>query len=384
VTAPTPAGTFWPTRQQELLLETALGNTSEAEAAWREVRPTLDLQTVDDATFAALPLVYRALEAAVPDEPLLPRLKGIYRSTWARNALLADRLDTTAASLAASDVPVLLVGGIGAARRYYPAFGLRPTAYIGLLVREHDAPAAAEALGRSGWVRRGAQRSPSGSEPLVLFDGSGNACVLRTTLALDFLPSSASEDGHEPLWEAATQIDANGAQIAALCPTDDLLAAIVLGARVGEPASIQWIVDAAMITRAAPDQIDWDRLVHIGVERGQGLRLRDALGYLDRLPGPSTRIEVRRMLDARRPGRRERLTYACTVRTVRGLGSFPQALGEHLAQTSRLTVPATIAAFPGFMRTRWQLEHNWQVPVAGARRAFRNLARRRENAVDHT
>ena len=130
---------FWPTRQQRLLLETALGDRSEAEAAWRELLPGLDLQAIEDGTFAALPLVYRALDAAVPDEPLLPRLKGMYRSTWARNTLLRERLAVSARALESAGVPFLLVGSIGAARRYYATLGLRPTPAIELLVRNDDA-----------------------------------------------------------------------------------------------------------------------------------------------------------------------------------------------------------------------------------------------------
>ena len=135
-----------------------------------------------------------------------------------------------------------------------------------------------------------------------------------------------------------------------------------------------------MILRTEPG-IDWERLVAIGVGWGQGLRLRDAFACLDELPGTSIPAGVRRRLEERRPGRRERLAYACTARTVPALGSFPAAVGEHLAETSGLTIAGTAAAFPGFLRRRWHLEHTRQLPLAGARRAYRTLVRRREEAV---
>jgi len=371
-------GAFWPTRQQRLLLETALGDRTDAEAAWRELLPGLDLQTIEDGTFAALPLVYRALEAAVPDEPLLPRLKGMYRSTWARNTLLRERLAVSARVLESADVPFLLVVSIGAARRYYATLGLRPTQAIELLVRNDHVLAAVKALGSAGWAARGTGRA-SRADPLVLLDDGGNACLLNTALA----PDIALSTPYGPLWDAATDLDEQGVRVTALAPTDDLLAAIVTGARTRPAPSLQWILDAAMIQRSVPDEIDWERLVAAGLVWGQGLRLREALEYLDGLPGVSVPADVRRTLGARRPGRRERIGYACSARPLGRLGSLPQAVGEHLAQTGGLTAMATIASFPGFLRRRWRLERTRQVPLAGARRAYRVALRRRGEPVRH-
>ena len=371
-------GAFWPTRQQRLLLETALGDRSEAEAAWRELLPGLDLQAIEDGTFAALPLVYRALDAAVPDEPLLPRLKGMYRSTWARNTLLRERLAVSARALGSAGVPFLLVGSIGAARRYYATLGLRPTPVIELLVRNDDAVAAVKALGSAGWVARGPGRA-SHADPVVLLDDGENACLLSTALG----PDVALPSPYGPLWDAATDLDEQGVPVKALAPTDDLLAAIVAGARTRPAPSLQWILDAAMIQRSVPDELDWERLVAAGLVWGQGLRLREALEYLDGLPGVSVPADVRRTLGARRPGRRERIGYSCSTRPLGRLGSLPQAVGEHLAETGGLTAMATIASFPGFLRRRWRLERTRQVPLAGARRAYRVALRRRGEPVRH-
>jgi hypothetical protein len=362
---------FWPTRQQRLLLEIALGERAEAEVAWRELRPGLDLQTIEDGTFAALPLVYRSLDAAVPDEPLLPRLKGMYRSTWARNTLLGERLGVTARALDAAGVPCLLVGSLGAARRYYATLGLRPTQAIELLVRDDDVLVAVKALATAGWTARGPGRA-SRADPLVLLDDGGNICLLTTALA----PDVVCRTPYGPLRNRATELEQNGVQVKALAPTDDLLAAIVTGARTRAAASIQWILDVAMIQRSVPDEIDWDRLVATGIAWGQGIRLREALGYVDGLPGVSVPPGVRRALGERQPDRRERIGYACSTRALGRLGSLPHAFGEHLAETAGQTTTATIAAFPGFLRRRWRLERTSQVPLAGARRACRAVVRR--------
>ena len=82
---------------------------------------------------------------------------------------------------------MLLVGSIGSAARYYDTLGLRPTGHVELLVREEDSTRAVRALGSAGWSTRGGAR-PARAAPLALFDDAGNMlCLLRTTLAPDFV-----------------------------------------------------------------------------------------------------------------------------------------------------------------------------------------------------
>jgi hypothetical protein len=373
------SGTFWPTRREQLVLVAALADEDRALGAWQELRHDFDLQTTEELAFAALPLVFLRLQSAGVDDPDLARLKGIYRSTWAKNTLLVDRLRATAEAFQSAEVPVLLVGSVGSALRYYETLGLRPTGYVELLVSEDDLIRAVRALGSAGWSTRGATRQ-GGVAPLPLFDDAGGLCLLRTSLASDFA-RAAGGSPEEPFWDAAAVIDVNETPVRALSPTDDLLAAIVTGARAHPVRSVLWIVDAAMILRA-PEQIDWERLCRIGVERGQGLRLRDALEYLHRLVDSSAPPAVRERLDRRKPPARERLIYASTTGAVRRLGPLPQALGEHLSATTGRSAWATTAALPRFFRDRWNLDHTWQVPVAGGQRALRAISRRRVGPAD--
>jgi hypothetical protein len=67
---------------------------------------------------------------------------------------------------------------------------------------------------------------------------------------------------------------------------------------------------------------------------------------------------------------------------VPGLGSLPQALGEHLGATTGSSTSATAAGLPRFFRERWELEHTWQLPVEGGRRLFRSLKRPRAAPAD--
>ncbi len=374
-----PAGAFWPSRREHLVLLTALAEPQRALAAWRQLRPELDIQTVEDTAFAALPLIYRRLEAAGHEDPDLMRLKGIYRSTWVRNTLLLERARAAADAFRSYEVPLLLVGTIGAAVRYYDTLGLRPTGYLELLVKQEDLLRAVRALGSAGWSTRGAAR-PRGVDPLWLFDDAGGPCLLRAALAPDFV-GPAREPAEAPFWAGAVDVDLDGVQVSAPSPSDDLLAVIVTGARWRPVASLQWIVDAAMILRA-PERLDWQRLYTIGVERGQGIRLRDTLLYLRRLLDVDVEPGILEQLETRKPSRRERLVHVSTIRSASRLGSLPQAVGEHLAGSAGSSAWATVAALPGFFRERWQVQRARQLPAAAGRRAVRVLVRGRAGSGD--
>jgi hypothetical protein len=119
-------GSFWPSPLQEQLLQVALGNPDGAVATWERLRPGFDLDRLEPGSFVLLPLTYRALVDGGSDEPLLPRLKGIYRSTWVKNNLLVERTRETHEVLAEAGVEPFFVGGVTVSA-YYDDMGLRPT-----------------------------------------------------------------------------------------------------------------------------------------------------------------------------------------------------------------------------------------------------------------
>jgi hypothetical protein len=368
---PRRSGTFWPSPTQELLLKVGLRAGDEALAAWEELRLSFDLQTLEPGTFAALPLVYRTLGTAAPDDPLLPRLKGIYRSTWVKNNLLVERLDEIAAALAGDGVEPIVVGSLGSALRYYSELGLRPTPSVELLVGPRDLLRATRTLGRLGLSAPGPIDGDV-REPVSMSDADGRVVVLRTSAAVEL------ELGIDTLAPVAVPLALRERTLPALLPGDDLLAACVAGGRAGPVRSVQWIVDAAHILRGT--ELDWPRLLALAAEQGQILRLARALDYLaddlgEQLPPGAD------ALFAHRATRRERLAYALSGSAARGLGSFPQALGEHVHATRDRPALASAAALPESLRRRWNLQQKRQLPVAGGRRAVRMLSRKRERST---
>ncbi len=332
------AGSFWPTRRQELLLAIALGGQGEVEAAWQDVRPQLDLDRLEPGSFALMPLVYRALSQAEVKDSRLERLKGIYRSTWAKNNLLAERAKETASELGGR---VAVLGGISTAQRFYGDLALRPTPTVDLLVED-----GAEGAEPAGW-----QLTSSG--PVRWYeDAEGRLLTLRSTVSPDFSPE---------VWDAVEPLQVRGGELLALSPADELLAACVLGARAGAFRLITWIADAVLVIRSG--SVDWDRVVDRTLESGQTLRVRDALEYVGgRVDVPAN---VRERLGSAAVSRRERVAHRLTRARPRIFGGLPHTLGEHLGAGEG------VRTLPAALRSRWSVDRGRRLPAEAGRRAWR-------------
>jgi Uncharacterised nucleotidyltransferase len=371
-----PTGTFWPSALQEGLLVAALADRRDAAAAWQDVQPRFSLDHLERGSYDLLPMVYRNLASATDNDPLLTRLKGIYRKSWVTNNLLVRRTSETAEALQATDVRALFVEGIAFAARFYPELGLRPSHAVDVLVEDEAARSAIVALQRAGWR----ERPHSEERPGVvrhLFDQTGNVCLMRTRLAIDFVTRGGQSHAHAPLWTAHETLDLGGVAIPVPSPTDTFLAICVLHARAEGGANVQWIVDAKALLA---NEIDWERLLEIASERRQALRLWNALGYLAALPGPRPPRSILDRLARAKIGGRERLAYLCTAGSIKGPGAMPELVAEHVAATADEPLFSAIWTLPAHLRDSWGLSQLRQVPLAAGRRAIRLLTSGRKEA----
>src|SRR2546423_2111823 len=110
---------------QELVAQTIVCDAGRARAAWDHVRPTIDLDVMEEGSYFLLPLLYRRLVELEVDDPDLARLKGVYKRTWYRNQLLIDELQRPLAKLREEGVPLLALGPLTLATACYAELGLR-------------------------------------------------------------------------------------------------------------------------------------------------------------------------------------------------------------------------------------------------------------------
>jgi hypothetical protein len=350
------SGSFWPTDHQELLLRAAVLPPEQAVAAWLEARKTLDIDVLERGSYSLMPLVYCRLSESLADEPLLPRLKGIYRHTWSKNQVLLEDLRATVRSFSAADVEPLVLGG-AARLAYYPGLGLRTLTEFELLVGEDEVEPALRAVGWSGesvpaGVLRGrsALRVTAGRRPFGLH-----------WRLLPEYPVHA--DAYET--RGLEQVDGR-----ALAPTDELLHTLLGGARTALWANVQWVADAVLIIRTG--EVDWDRLVALAEERRAALRLSEALDYLTRLVAVPP--EVLTGLQRISATGRDRLAHRLDGTGGGLLGELPRTVAAYVRSGDGTRPLRSALGLPGFLRVAWNVDHSWQLPLVAARKGAATLA----------
>ncbi|HEU5243078.1 MAG TPA: oligosaccharide flippase family protein [Gaiellaceae bacterium] len=363
---------YRPTPLQEQLLLAALGDADSAAEAWTALPDTFDLDHLEPGSFELLPLAYRNLATALPHDSELPRLKGIYRRSWVKNNLLLGRIEEIGGTLRAAGIPALFLEGPIHAARFYGDLALRPTSTVHVLVREADSAEASTRLERRGWT----PRPGSGAYPgwRLLFDTGGNICVLRSSLAFDYV-NRGYEPAEEPLWRAAERHRVGETDVLVPSPTDALLESCVAGVRYGPLPPTQWLTDAVMILRTA--ELDWDRVIDLAVTHRQHLRLREALACLLDLPVPlPERVHAAHAwLAGQQPSRRERIAFELSSGRLARHGGLPHGLAELVAQTTGEPLVRTATRLPRHLCARWSVEHRWQLPLAAGRRMLQATRR---------
>ncbi len=369
---------LWPTPGQELLLRAALMQGPEALVMWREWKAWHDLieSDLDHGSFRLLPLVYKNLLAHGADEPLMPRLKGIYRYWWCSNQRLLYRAAGIIRGLEEAGIRTLVLKGAAASALFYRDAGVRPMADIDLLVPFAQASSAVARLGRLGWRPTRAR-----VVDLIRYQHSVRM-VNETGEALDLhwhvLRECVQGDADERFWERAVPLGILQTRSLALGRADALLHAIVHGLRWNEEPTVRWIPDAMAILRSSEGAIDWEVVREEACEQRVVLRLALGLTYLRRTLGAPVPDEALVRLRDTPPAGIERMEYRMLAFGSDGrkglrLGHVLLLLVQYLRFASGKSLSRTIAETPAYLRYRLSGRRG---PVFDAVRRIRRGIRR--------
>lgn len=363
-------GAFWPSRQQKLLLRTALSGDDSAAHAWRELRPEFNLDRLEPGSFPLLPLVHRRLERLGVDDPYVPRLAGISRRTWYLNQLQLDALAPALGVLEEVAAEPIVVGGWQLPHYYGGDLSLRSVDDLNVLVRSDRIDASVRALAAGGWVL--ARRATGGQRRLV--NAAGAICLVDVRFAREF---SVPERGIEvaDVWTQTIDVSVGSIKARALSPSDELLRVCLHGARASALPNLVWVADALAVLRAAETAVDWRRILRQTLRLRAMLRLRDALVYLRRELNAAVPDRVIHELEATTPRRRETLAHKQAGRSPRFVAA------RFLQVTSDRTLPLAVAATGTFLRDELGLKRRTDVPLEVARRAATRVRNRPNRAI---
>ncbi len=144
-------GGCWPTSLQELLLRAALLDGENAIDAWEEWRSRVDADQLDLGSERLLPLVYRNLVNRNVKDPVIGKLKAVYRRTWRDNQLLFHRVSGLLRSFCDAGIETIVLKGAALALLHYKDSGLRPMNDFDVMVRVEQMAAAIDVMRKHGW-----------------------------------------------------------------------------------------------------------------------------------------------------------------------------------------------------------------------------------------
>lgn len=339
------SGTFIPTVEQHQLLRAALlADVAAVRASLDAWKSRVDIEAIDAGSMRLLPLLYRNLTRLGIDDPLLPRLKGVYRQVWFRNQLILEHGVRALRALSAAAIPSLVLKGAALVSTAYAEPALRPMEDFDLLVPREQFPRAVHVLLADGWSFHPPLPDP---EPHFVFqhaigfrrDGGGELDLHWSATGLPF----DLDDTHtQPL-------RIGGEETHMLAPADQLLQ-ICAHATLLNPhiPPIRWAADAFLLL--ARGAFPWSELVDIARQRGWSLVMRRCLEYLRDGLGVAVPDDVIATL-ARQQRFRERIALA--LRNGRGRLAYAQFFVEWM-QHALIDAPGRtrrLMLLPRFLRS---------------------------------
>ena len=141
----------WPTRDQELMLRAALLQRELALESWNEWRRNVNIDVIDYGSHRMIPQLYRNLQRHGVKDPVMERLKGVYRYYLYKNEILMHRVGTLLAAFEDAGINTMVLKGAALIQLYYQESGLRPMLDADVLVHAHQAEQAMELLTRLRW-----------------------------------------------------------------------------------------------------------------------------------------------------------------------------------------------------------------------------------------
>jgi len=359
-------GSFWPTQQQELLLLSALLKGSDAIDAWKEWRSRVDIDDIDHldpGSYRLLPLLYHNLKSLQAQDPIMMKLKGVYRLTWYKNQMLFHTIAGLLRSFQSAGIETMVLKGAALTFLCYKDYGLRPMNDFDVLVHTDQAMPAIRRLQKLGW-------KPKDFEPREEYvsvsyshgfeDESGREFDLHWHI----FPQCREAHADDDFWGKAVLTKFHDLPTKTLNPTDQLLHICVHGARWNETPPFRWVADAIMILKNAENEIDWNRLAAQAEKRHLILPLLDTLQYLRDTFEAQIAPEIIKNLQSVTVPHLERMEYKITVNPATKWTAILDLWCQHSRLTENSNILRRMMQFPAFLQSIWGISL-WKLPYCG-------------------
>ncbi|HBI22021.1 MAG TPA: hypothetical protein DDY37_05480 [Legionella sp.] len=241
---------------EQLALEALILKGPAADRAFRQWVDCVDFENLRHEATLLVPALFDRFARKHSNIPHLPRMKGLYRLSFARNASLMHCAWHALASLYKHGVKTMFFKGASLALNYYPAPALRPMGDFDILVPADQYEMANEVLKKDGWRFRHSleiRRQVKHSTDYINNLGQGFDLHIRALFEVD-------EDSFDKeLLQRARPFSWRGVSVFIPPPEDEVLIAIVNAMRDGSLAKLLWLQDMARIMDRSP-ALDWHKI----------------------------------------------------------------------------------------------------------------------------
>ena len=259
-----PSNAVQPTLQQQLLLRACLFEAEAGLQAWRQWQAQVDFEgPMDGGSYRLLPLLYGNLRRLGVNEPVMGRLKGIYRRTWYKNQMLFHTAADVLRLLHQSGIETMVLKGAALTKLYYGDNGLRSMNDFDVLIPTAKRREAIDLLTQSGWrpLYSSIERLSDAVLDLRHAYGFRNAEGREFDLHWHVLADCLSAGADDDFWHNAMPLRLEDVQTRTLDATDHLLHVCAHGEAWNPTPPIRWVADALTILQRTPTPIDWARFV---------------------------------------------------------------------------------------------------------------------------
>jgi hypothetical protein len=367
----------WPTPAQELILRAALLQGEPALEAWDDWRRSVNIDVIDYGSHRMIPQLYRNLQRHEVKDPLMDRLKGVYRYYLYKNEILMHRIGSLLAAFEEAGIDTMMLKGAALIQLYYKESGLRPMLDADVLVHAHQVQQAMDLLTRLQW-KPFRYMQPQMRIPIVhstpFEDAGGRQLDLHWHLLWECFNANDDDD----YWKNAVPIQIGGVQTLGLNRTDQLLHACWHGARWNEVPPIRWVADAMAILSASDTEIEWPSLLKKAQRHRIVLPVKDALEYLKKKFDAPVPDSVLKAMSAVRISRMERENYDVTLNPI-----APPSTAKILRMlyydyrwlSSSTSARFKTLVFAKHLQAKWNIDRLWHVPLYMSMRMVRRVVR---------
>ena len=357
------------------MLSAVLMQGQLALESWNEWRRNVDIDVIDYGSHRMIPQLYRNLQRHGVKDPLMDRLKGVYRYYLYKNEILMHRVSALLSAFEDAGIKTMVLKGAALIQLYYRESALRPMLDADVLVHAHQAEQAMELLTKLRWKPVRYQR-PQTRIPIIhstpFEDRDGRRMDLHWHLFWECFNANDDDD----YWEHAIPIRIGGAQTLALDPTDQLLHTCWHGARWNEVPPIRWVADSMVIMGGTGEGIDWTRLLNKAQKHHIIMPVKDSLAYLKKKFNAPVPDGLLKSLSAVRVSKIEHENYEVTVNPMAPPTTtkiLRLLYYDYRWLSSSTTARLKSLAFARHLQAKWEIGRLWQVPFYISIRMLRRV-----------